>query len=240
MVVGASCVEVGGGGSQTVHFRVDGGFDAVEGIERRSDLLALCVPGEIDLGQVTAANLGWWGVDPLAVLGLEGPVAVVCNDAEAAALGEAVLRGLVPGRPLVYLGLGTGVGGASVDGAGRVSGNLFGHTPGHGDRRCSCGAQGCLETVAAGWALPRRLAEHHVRAVGGALARAVRDERAAADGVVVVGGGLARRNPGVVDALALALPGRDVEPSAAPAGLKSAAAFGLLHLATSTVEARPG
>jgi predicted NBD/HSP70 family sugar kinase len=107
--------------------------------------------------------------------------------------------------------------------------NLFAHSPGFGDRDCSCGQVGCLETVAGGWALPAALDLGHLTALAADLARAVDHEPLAEPPLVVLGGGIARAYPRLVSLLQDALPDRVVEPSAAT-GTKSAAAWGLREL----------
>ena len=224
-----TCIEAGGSGAQTVVFAgerepsVQAGADVVAG-----STLLLAVPGVIVRGRVTASNLGWVDADPAAQLGCPAPAALVMNDAEAAALGESVLRG---GVDLVFLGIGTGVGGAVVVDGRVQAGNLFGHAKGFSDRPCPCGGRGCLETVASGWALPDPLPASAVEDLGAALARAVEAEEAAVPNLVVVGGGLPRRHPAVVEAVARHLSGRTVEPSRAPHEAKSAAAWGLVRAA---------
>jgi glucokinase len=219
-----ACVEVGGGSIETV---VLGGAVPVvlPGAQPPADLpLLMAVPGILDgLRVLAASNLGWLDVDPAEQLGL-APAALVLNDAEAAALGESALR---DGKALTYVGLGTGVGGAVVADGIVVGANLLGHGGTFGDRACPCGRTGCLETVAAGWALPDPLPAELVPGVARAVAAAVRAEPLATSPLVVVAGGLARRHPAVVAALAQELPECAVEPSAAPAGVKSAAAWGL-------------
>ena len=126
--------------------------------------LLIAVPGLVDAttGSLAASNLGWYDVDPAEQLGLDGPAALVCNDAEAAALGESVLR---PGHPdLVFIGLGTGIGGAVVR-HGVAEANLFAHGGGFSRRECGCGRVGCLETVAGGWALPEVLSDADLVAI---------------------------------------------------------------------------
>lgn len=220
-----ACIEVGGGGVETVVLGTPAPL-ILPGARPPAGLpVLLAVPGLIDGGRVVAAsNLGWYDVDPAAQLGLDRPAALVLNDAAAAALGEHALR---DGARLTYLGLGTGVGGAVVRDGAVVATNLFGHTGAFGDRRCPCGRTGCLETVAAGWALPDPLPPYCLPVVAAAVATALRTEPLAATGLVVVAGGLPRRHPALVDAVAAAMPERVVEASAAPADAKSAAAWGL-------------
>lgn len=111
---------------------------------------------------VAAGNLGWRGVPLRALLeaGLSVPV-WVDNDAQAALAAEVrygVCRGL---RHVVYLTLGTGVGGALLldgrpyrgrDNVGAELGHMITHARG---RACVCGRHGCLEQYASATALKR-------------------------------------------------------------------------------------
>jgi predicted NBD/HSP70 family sugar kinase len=224
-----TCIEAGGSGAQTVVFAGEGAPSIAPGVHTvRGGTLLLAVPGVLHSGLVTASNLGWIGADPAVELGCDEAAALVMNDAEAAALGESVLRG---GVDLVYLGVGTGVGGAVVIDGRVVGANLFGHAPGFSELDCPCGAVGCLETVAAGWALPDPLPATALPAVAAALARAVEDEALATPSIVVLAGGMARRHPRLVTELADRLGDRVVEGSRAPDAAKSAAAWGLAHAA---------
>jgi predicted NBD/HSP70 family sugar kinase len=225
-----ACVEVGGGSIQTVLFD-NGSVRLLDGAHHPDDTtLAIAVPGIIGEGIVTeASNLGWRDIDPVEALGLRGPAAFVLNDAEAAALGEAALRELR--TALVYIGIGTGIGGAVVRDGQILAGNLFGHNAagfGHafGTDRCRCGRTGCLETVAAGWALPDPIDAAHFAHLASCVAAAVDRLDVAKEGTVVIGGGIPRRYPVLIDLVAARLR-RDVQASAAPEGAKSAAAWGL-------------
>lgn len=226
-----ACVEVGGGSVQTVLFRGDD-HELRDGAQQPSGAgLAIAVPGLID-GDVVAeaSNLGWRNTDPVAALGLRGPALVVVNDAEAAALGEASLRGRRGLTELVFVGIGTGIGGAVVRDGRVAAGNLFGHANGFGDTPCRCGRSGCLETIAGGWALPDPIPRAHLDDVATAVAVGVGREEIAGRGPVVVGGGIARRYPQLVRLIADRLPERRVEASLAPGRAKSAAAWGLRRL----------
>jgi len=220
-----ACVEVGGGSVETVVLG-RGEPEVFDGACPPAGLtLLLAVPGIVADGRVVAAsNLDWYDVDPAEELGLDTSAALVLNDAQAAALGESALR---DGADLTYIGLGTGVGGAVVRAGVVLATNLLGHGGSFGDLHCPCGRTGCLETVAAGWALPDPLSASDLGVMADALAVAVHDEPLATAGLVVVAGGLARRYPAVVAALAKALPDKVVEASAAPLSVKSAAAWGL-------------
>lgn len=222
------CVEVGAGSVETVALAADAVVGRWTGpVSLPGVPLLIAVPGLIEGTRVvSASNLGWYDVNPAVELGI-GPVAdLVCNDAEAAALGEHVLRA---GRPdLVFLGLGTGVGGAVVR-DGVAEGNLFGHGTVHSDLGCGCGRVGCLETVASGWALPTPIPQERLAGLARLLADAVEHEPRATPRLVVLAGGLTRAYPALVELLAAALPDREVVPTAA-ASTKSAAAWGLRWL----------
>jgi predicted NBD/HSP70 family sugar kinase len=121
------------------------------------------LPGPVDVaaGTVTLPSRmpGWRGFPARAALRrmFEQPVEVD-NDANVLALGQA--RGGRPGETLVVVKAGTGVGAALVvdgrlhRGRAGVAGDIS-HVriAAGGDRPCSCGNRGCLETVGSGAAL---------------------------------------------------------------------------------------
>ncbi|GLV54022.1 glucokinase [Dictyobacter sp. S3.2.2.5] len=127
--------------------------------------VGLGIPGKVDVENgvsVFAVNLGWRDV-PIKRQ-LEADLAVPCrveNDVNAAALGE-YLYGVGRGTAnLVYLILGTGIAARVM-----ISGQLYRGTNGLAGEighaifvadgpPCRCGAQGCLEALAAGPALAR-------------------------------------------------------------------------------------
>lgn len=83
-----------------------------------------------------------------------GKKVIVENDANAAAYGEYCLAGKPPGG-LIYLGLGTGVGGGLVAANGQLYVGQHGCAMevGHiiiepNGRQCGCGNQGCMEQYA--------------------------------------------------------------------------------------------
>jgi glucokinase len=232
-----TCVEVGASSTETVL------LDGPDLVHREAAPIAplgrqllIAVPGLVLRNRVVAAsNLGWYDVDPAERLGLGTGAALVCNDAEAAAVGESVLR---PGSPdLVFVGLGTGIGGALVRG-GRADANLLAHGGRFGERECACGLVGCLETVAGGWALPSELSSQDLRSIALNIAAAIRDELPSTPELVVLAGGLTAAHPVLIQLLADALPEREVQGTAAP-GTKSAAAWGLRHLYTTDVVSLP-
>src|SRR5262245_35333239 len=124
-----ACVEIGGGSMQTVLFTGADQPRLLDGAHQPAGaLLALAVPGLIADGIVVhASNLDWRNVDPVRALCLPGPAEVVLNDAEAAALGEGALRGTDGLGALVYICIGTGIGGAVIRDGAVVRSNLFGH-----------------------------------------------------------------------------------------------------------------
>jgi glucokinase len=83
------------------------------------------------------------------------------NDARMALLGERHVGAARGCDNLVMITLGTGIGGAAMiegkllRGRHAQAGCLGGHLPAKVDGRpCTCGAIGCLEAEASGWALP--------------------------------------------------------------------------------------
>lgn len=128
--------------------------------------VGVALPGAVNprTGVVgVAPNLHGWRDVPIRDLlreRLDRPI-VAANDVNAAALGEWRFGTGRGHRNLVYLGIGTGVGGGAI-----VDGQLllgqhglageFGHTVVQIDGPpCHCGGRGCLEAFAAGWAITR-------------------------------------------------------------------------------------
>lgn len=111
---------------------------------------------------VTAGNLSW--VDaPLKRLLQEatGLPVWVDNDAQAALAAEVYDGACVGEKDVVYLTLGTGIGGAMLidgkpwrgpDHTGGELGHIITHARG---RRCTCGRRGCFEVYASASALAR-------------------------------------------------------------------------------------
>jgi glucokinase len=102
--------------------------------------------------------------------------AFVDNDANVAALGEWVFGAGKGARHLVYITIGTGVGGAIIlngalwRGANFAAGEL-GHVPVNPDGpRCGCGGYGCVEMFVSGPAIAQRAKEFVRRGVKSALA----------------------------------------------------------------------
>lgn len=126
--------------------------------------LAAAGPVDREAGHLSAApNLPGWAGVPLRDLLAEalGVPVWMENDASAGALGEhrfGAGRGL---RHMLYMTLGTGIGGGIIVDGELYGGALgtageFGHMSLSADGpTCTCGSRGCLEVLASGTALAR-------------------------------------------------------------------------------------
>ena len=107
-----------------------------------------------------AANLNWHDVPLKRDLERDLAIEVVMeNDADCAALAQATYGDAKGATPLIWYGLGTGVGaGVVIDGA--IFHGAFDPEFGHqimdpsSDQMCSAGHHGCLESLVSGSALP--------------------------------------------------------------------------------------
>ncbi|CAA9453086.1 MAG: Glucokinase [uncultured Rubrobacteraceae bacterium] len=102
---------------------------------------------------------------------------IIENDANAAAWGEFRFGAGSEVDHLIFLTLGTGIGGGVIShgvllrGA-QGSGGELGHVTVHATGpRCACGNRGCLEALASGTAIGRRAREAAVENPGSALGR---------------------------------------------------------------------
>lgn len=218
-------VEVGGSSIQ--YCAVVGGVPSPVAYLGTPDVAwLLAAPGEVDGDRVRGAHhIGWADVVASEELGLGQPPLVSMNDAHAAALGEWDLHGQQSGRWLV-VGLGTGIGSAIVEN-GTVSDVDLGHATYFGPRVCGgCGAEGCLDARIGGHALSDPLSVRDHERLLASLALAITRLDRVPDAIVLAGG-MARRYPELVRELAGRLRA-SVHPSAAEAGMKSAAPWGLL------------
>ncbi|MCF0134848.1 MAG: ROK family glucokinase [Lachnospiraceae bacterium] len=117
--------------------------------------IGIDVPGPVLNERIVnkCVNLGWGVLDVAAEMeSLTGISTKVCNDANAATLGEMVAGGGKGHKDLVMLTLGTGVGGGiihdgkiieGVNGAGGELGHMCMNP--HEEDTCGCGNKGCLE-----------------------------------------------------------------------------------------------
>jgi glucokinase len=106
---------------------------------------------------------GWHNIPLKDILQREfDPPIYLENDATAAALGEYYFGGAVGTANLVYLCVGTGIGGGFImdgqlyHGASGSAGEIGHMTIDINGPRCSCGNIGCWETFASGTALARQ------------------------------------------------------------------------------------
>lgn len=180
---------------------------AAAGVDpRQATAIGVGSPGPLDLARgliLGSPNLGWHDFplrDRLAAhFGL--PVALD-NDCKAGGLGELRFGAGQGARHLIYVGVGTGIGGAVIL-DGRLwygaTGNAaeLGHTVVDLDGPpCGCGARGCVEAIASGSALAR---------LGRAAARAGR-----APGLLALAGG----DPDRIDGGTVAAAARAGDPEA--------------------------
>lgn len=131
------------------------------------DAAGLGFPGLVDFDRGVARSsvmLDGWREVPLARLVQEatGLPCAVDNDVNTAALAEIAVRGGVAGA-LLFVAVGTGIGGALAlngklwRGASGVAGEIGNTTIDVGGALCWCGRRGCLNTLASGSAVERRL-----------------------------------------------------------------------------------
>lgn len=120
-----------------------------------------------------APNLPGWENVPLSRLleeRLEIPV-VLGNDGNCAALGESMFGAGTHVDNLIYLALGTGLGGGIIhrghliQGVAGVGGEVGHVSVNPNGPRCTCGGIGCMEAYIGGWAIARdgELAVHSER-----------------------------------------------------------------------------
>lgn len=113
----------------------------------------------------------------------------LANDGNCGALGEARFGSAKGVDNLVYLALGTGIGGGIISEGMLIDGkNGFGAEVGHAlvaldGPRCSCGSVGCLESFASGWAIQRE-AEAVATTAEGDLMRTLAGDRRIHAGIV--------------------------------------------------------
>ena len=153
----------------------------------KADILGAGVPGAVfrPSGRVNSGNLRWAGVNFGRTL--EDAVGIkvwIDNDAQAALEAETLPGGSCWGlKDVVYLTLGTGIGGALlIDGKpwrGHDNGAAeLGHFITHaGGLKCSCGMSGCFEMYASAGTL--------VRYSGGTRARTVLDRAKQGDKAMI-------------------------------------------------------
>ncbi|GAA1477618.1 ROK family transcriptional regulator [Nocardioides aestuarii] len=172
--------EVGSGPDEVMPHLAERLTTMLEGRSRPVLGLGLSLPGTVDPERRVSLDSpvmrGWDGVPlPPFFADVTGAPVYLTNDTAALArselLGHAPARNALVVKASTGLGLGLVADGRLVGSDRGVIGEL-GHTrvAEAGDRLCRCGATGCLETVAGGWALTQELQEsglpvRHVRDV---------------------------------------------------------------------------
>ncbi|MCZ7546977.1 MAG: ROK family protein [Anaerolineae bacterium] len=166
------------------------------------------VPGVVTAAGVVAlaSNLHWRDVPLRAMLiarlGDAGARGLYMEkDTNAAALGEIRYGAGQGARHMLYVTVGTGVGGGMVldgriyHGARDKAGEIGHLVIAPGGHRCGCGKRGCLETLASGTAIERWMREALARGEPSALAGADREALTAKDvaAAAQAGDALARR-----------------------------------------------
>lgn len=149
--------------------------EAAEGVRAAASgpvtAIGVGAPGVVDAsaGTVlssTALMADWAGTPVRAYLraAFPGLAVAVDNDVNAMALGELRFGAAVGLDSVLYVSVGTGIGGAYaiggrlVRGAHHAAGEI-GHLVASGSRRCSCGGIGHVESVASGPAIEAAYAE---------------------------------------------------------------------------------
>ncbi len=163
-------------------------------VETGTELAAVGIgcPGPIDIERglvLSPANLPDWIDFPIVAIVKDrfGVPVLLDNDANAAALGEFYFGAGRGFRDIFYVTISTGIGGSMIiDGELRhglqAGAGEIGHTivSIDGDL-CRCGLHGCLEALASGTAIARRMREALVAQNGGAV-----DDHADVTGQTVV------------------------------------------------------
>lgn len=134
------------------------GADELSG-HQRMDGVSGGVPGPLDKDKtmvISAPNIKGWNNKPLKkeLETLFSCPVVLGNDAEMAALGEALFGAGKDKKIVVYMTISTGVGGARVVN-GKIDENVLGFEPGHqiivpNGNTCTCGGKGHLQAYVSG------------------------------------------------------------------------------------------
>jgi glucokinase len=142
-------------------------YDAIEkvtdGIKTNIHGIGIGAPGQVDVKNgvvLFAPNLGWKNVNLKKIIYERYNLPVeIENDANCGALAEAKLGAGLGANSLVWITVGTGIGGGIIidgnliQGAGFAGGEIGHMTMKKNGPVCGCGNKGCLETLAAGPAI---------------------------------------------------------------------------------------
>ena len=140
-----------------------------QSIIKNKDIIGIgaCMPGQIDpdkgIPLAPTPNIPNWSKLPIKKsLSVFGVPVYIENDANVAALGEQTFGAAKHAKNLLFLTLGTGIGGGIIIDGKIYRGSFYyagevGHITVQKDGiRCGCGSYGCLETVASGTGVVRR------------------------------------------------------------------------------------
>ncbi|MFH1096570.1 MAG: ROK family protein [Candidatus Desantisbacteria bacterium] len=157
-------------GLDAVIQRIYNAIDTViEGIKASICGIGIGVPGQVDVKNgivIFAPNMGWKNVEIRKLIQERYDLPVeIENDANCGALAEARLGAGTGTGSLVWITVGTGIGGGIIiDGKLIQGANFAGGEIGHmiieeNGTVCGCGNRGCLEALAAGPAIIRQMRE---------------------------------------------------------------------------------
>lgn len=133
---------------------------------RQLKAIVIAAPGRLDFVHgklIQAANISWGNAPIVDRLKHFGVPIVLENDANAAALGEAVLGAGVGHRTVLYLTISTGIGtGLVID--GQIYHGAHDTEGGHmtidpAGPHCGCGGDGHFESIVSGKAIKRRFGQ---------------------------------------------------------------------------------
>jgi glucokinase len=129
--------------------------------------VGLAIAGTVGHGVLTwTSNLGLGKVAYARLLTeATGLDAIVVNDARAAGYAEVIVGSATEGQVVLYISVGSGIGGAVVINRKLIEGTGYAGEVGHmvidpRGPRCRCGRSGCWEKLASGMALDRYAEEH--------------------------------------------------------------------------------
>lgn len=155
-----------GGGPQVLSRLLDIARKAVESGGQAPAAIGIGFGGPVDFEtdrpRLSHHVSGWGGVDIAGAFRRQFGLPVVLeNDANAGGLGEAIFGAARGFDPVLYVNIGTGVGGAVIV-SGRIIRGAHGNAGeiGHmvidpGGPACTCGKRGCVEALCSGDALGR-------------------------------------------------------------------------------------
>lgn len=160
--------------------------EAIKSSGRRASAVGLALPGTLRPEEglcLLSTPLGWEDVPVRDIIqASSGLPTVLVNDVRAMILGEMHYGGAVGIDNFAYASLGSTIvgglviGGRIYEGASDCAGEIGHVTVDHDGLSCTCGNQGCLETMASGPAVARMAAESLKLGAQSVLSEWVSDE----------------------------------------------------------------